>query len=409
MSVSALGRVAAAATGTDLRSMTQRRFRAVNLSFLLPVLTSVGALLVARQAEDAGEAAVLAAGVVAALVAFERWTAGDVARVAAPCLVVAAVVWPYGILAVDSDRQAAFFALAVVTGLVAPALPRRRGLVAVGLGVYVAAVGLLGVVLAEQPAVAGLVQDVLIPTGVTAVVVGAMFPNKGFYDLMTELEESRGREAELAVARERIRFAGDLHDIQGHTLHVVKLKVALASKLLTTDVTRAERELDEVCALVADTIAQTREVAYGRRTLNLSAELENARTLLEATGAQVDVDGQVAPDAPAADLMAQVLRETTTNILRHSRARTVTIRIADRSIDVLNDGLLGTQTSHLRGLQTLARRAADAGGEVTAGVEASSFRTRAVFDGTTTTPACSGHGLAAPGATARSDQRESDR
>ncbi|MEV0395582.1 hypothetical protein [Polymorphospora rubra] len=42
-----------------------------------------------------------------------------------------------------------------------------------------------------------------------------------FYDLIRELEQTREREAGLAVVRERVRFAGDLHDIQGHTLHVV--------------------------------------------------------------------------------------------------------------------------------------------------------------------------------------------
>src|SRR4028119_433985 len=116
-----------------------------------------------------------------------------------------------------------------------------------------------------------------------------------------------------------MRFAGDLHDIQGHTLHVVKLKIALARKLLHTDTARVEQELREIYALVGDTIEQTRELAYGRRRLNIAAELVNATNLLEAAGIRVRVDCRT--EAARGDaLPAQGLRETTTNIRRPPRA-----------------------------------------------------------------------------------------
>jgi two-component system sensor histidine kinase DesK len=357
---------------------SRRRFRTLNLAVFLPLLAAVGVLLVARQAQTWQQACVLGLGVVAALVAFERWTAADLPRVALPCLAVGAAVWPYGVLVVDGRSQGAYFALAVVGSLVVPQLPRHRALAAVGLAAYVAAVGLLGLVTAARPEGGDLIADVILPTGFTAVLTGLMFPNKGFYDVMAELEEARERDAEVAVVRERMRFAGDLHDIQGHTLHVVKLKIALARKLLHTDTARVEQELREIYALVGDTIEQTRELAYGRRRLNIAAELVNATNLLEAAGIRVRVDCRTEA-ARVDDLLAQVLRETTTNILRHSRATLVRIELTEDGLTVVNDGVDEEGPPQLRGLADLARRVSDAGGELTVRREDGRFRTAAAF------------------------------
>ena len=195
------------------------------------------------------------------------------------------------------------------------------------------------------------------------------------------MEAERDREAELAVVRERMRFAGDLHDIQGHTLHVVKLKVALAQKLLAVDSARAEQELREVQQLVGDTIAQTRDLAYGRRRLNLTAELENAKNLLEAAGMHVRVDRRDGGGGAADELLAQVLRETTTNVLRHSRATLVRIVLAEDGLTVANDGVDGDGPLELRGLAALAQRVSDEGGVLTARREDGRFVTAASFAG----------------------------
>lgn len=355
---------------------SRRRFRTLNLAVFLPLLSAVGVLLVARQAETWTQACVLGLGIGAALVAFERWTAGDLARVAIPCLAVAAAVWPYGVLGIDGSTQGAYYPLAIVGSLVVSQLPRHRVLAALGLAAYVAAVGVLGLATTAEPDVGDLIDRVIVPTGFTAVLTGLMFPNKRFYDVVAELEEARERDAELAVVRERMRFAGDLHDIQGHTLHVVKLKIALARKLLHSDTARVEQELREIYALVGDTIEQTKELAYGRRKLNIAAELENAKNLLEAAGIQVRVDCR-AESARADELLAQVLRETTTNILRHSRATLVRIALSEDGLTVVNDGVDEEGLPDLRGLADLARRMSDEGGELTVERGNGWFRTTA--------------------------------
>nr|WP_323747417.1 histidine kinase [Catenulispora rubra] len=226
-----------------------------------------------------------------------------------------------------------------------------------------------------------MLQYLVIPTAVVVVVTGLMFASQRIYDLIAELEQSREREAELAVVRERMRFASDLHDIQGHTLHVVKLKIALAEKLLDSDPERVREELLEMHTLVGDTIAQTKELAYAQRRLNLSSELENAKNLFEAAGIHVRVEREAEVDTRASELLGQVLRETTTNILRHAQASRVQITLARSSIAIANDGAPDTPLPELGGLSILGQRLADNGGELTVEQKDGRFLTAAAFPG----------------------------
>ncbi|MFD9867573.1 sensor histidine kinase [Streptomyces niveus] len=353
---------------------TQGRLRGWNLAVFLPPLAGVGAVLVAADARIWWEAAVLGLGVVAALVVLERWTAGDTSRVVLPCLLVTAAVWPFGVLVVDSHR--AFYGMTIVVPFFVARLPRHRGAVTAGLAAYVAAAGASKLLQSPDDVSGVLLRFVLVPTLIVVVTTCLMFANRRFYEI---IEEAREREAELAVYRERVRFAGDLHDIQGHTLHVVKLKVALAEKLVRRDIGRVEEELREVHALVSDTIAQTKQLAYAQRRLNLSVELENAKNLFEAAGIRVRVNREAAVDERVDGLLGQVLRETTTNILRHAQATRVRITLSRSGITIVNDGAPDAPLPELGGLATLKERVGDSGGELTVEQENGRFLTAAEF------------------------------
>ncbi|MFV2019669.1 sensor histidine kinase [Micromonospora sp. LOL_023] len=356
---------------------TRRRLRKLNLIMLVPPLAVGGAAVVVADSRTWWDAVILASGVIAALVAFERWTARDLPRFAPVCLIITAAVWPLGVLMIDSAR--ASYGLALVGSLVVPNLKRYRAAAAVGLVGYVAAVGATRLLVSSEGVSDLLLQYVVLPAGAVAVITGLMFPNKRFYDVVDELQESRRREAELAVIRERVRFASDLHDIQGHTLHVVKLKIALARKLVRTDADRVDNELREIYALVSDTINQTKELAYAQRRLNLSAELENAKNLFEAAGIRVRIRREAEVDPRAGELLGQVLRETTTNILRHAQASQVEITVSRSGITVVNDGAPLTPLPELRGLATLRERVAGNGGELTVEQTDGRFLTAATF------------------------------
>ncbi|WP_250008382.1 histidine kinase [Actinoplanes sp. M2I2] len=353
---------------------TQGQLRRLNLATAMPPILLAAVVVVAVDAHAWWHAFILVPGVLAALVAFERWTANDIGRVALPCGIVAAAVWPLGVLVTGSPN--AYWGVASVASLAVPRLTRHRYAVGAAVVGYVAAVG-ASRLLAQGDGV--LLPYVLIPTGLTVLVIVLSMAGERFYDIVQELEVSKEREAELAVIRERVRFAGDLHDIQGHTLHVVKLKAALAEKLVRTDTDRAEEELREINTLVTDTIRQTKELAYGQRRLNLAAELENAKNLFEAAGIAVRVTREAEADPGTSELLGQVLRETTTNILRHAQSTRVGITLSATGITIVNDGARGDAVPALRGLSSLRRRLADDGGELTVALQDGQFVTAAAF------------------------------
>ncbi|GAA2101170.1 sensor histidine kinase [Brevibacterium salitolerans] len=201
--------------------------------------------------------------------------------------------------------------------------------------------------------------------------------------LVLDLERAKDQERELSILRERDRFAGDLHDIQGHSLHAIKLKAAVSAQLLTTDIDAAVRELDEVRHLAAEAIAQGRRLANATHTLDLAAEIHNARELLLSVGVKsVDVDAAIPPDeSPHASELAQTLREAVTNIVRHAKARSVEIAIAADRMVVRNDGVPGSTPARppLRGLGCLAERVARSGGELSATADNGVFTVEVSF------------------------------
>lgn len=357
----------------------RERLRKLNITTQLAVILPVGTVLVVVDSQTWWEAAILVAGVLASMVAIVRWAEDRLFHAAVPCLAVVAIVWLLGVLV--SGSHTAFYGLTVVGPLIVPQLPRHRFAAAAGLAVFAAAAGALRLLVSHEDDLRLLVSFVLIPAAVTVLVTGFMFANQAFYNNLAELEKAREREAELAVARERIRFASELHDIQGHTLHVVKLKTALAEKLVRVNADRAAEELREIHALVGDTIKQTKELAYAQRRLNLSAELENAKNLFEAAGIRVRVVREADVDARASERLGQVLRETTTNILRHAAARQVLITLSAAGITIVNDGAQGDQPPELRGLATLRERVTADGGELTVAQEGGRFTTAAAFPG----------------------------
>ncbi|WP_436889029.1 sensor histidine kinase [Nocardiopsis dassonvillei] len=358
---------------------TQGRLRRLNMDIVSAAIAAVGALLIATDAQTFPEGIAMGSALAAAMAVVNRWAAG---RGPHPALLFTALafvtaVWITVVLA--ADAATAVYSVAVVATITVSTLARHRRAAAAAFIASGAALVAVKTALAPEGPLEtalryGVATAAVAATG--AVLVSLVFAVR---DILGELERAREREAEMAVMRERVRFAGDLHDIQGHTLHVVKLKVALARKLLGADTDRAERELGEVYELVGDTIARTRDLVYAQRRLNLSAELENAKNLFEAAGIGVEVEREGEVHERAAELVGQVLRETTTNILRHAQAGRVRITLVETGIIITNDGAGQGPAPALRGLAALGERVAGAGGTLTARREDGRFLTAVSF------------------------------
>ena len=149
------------------------------------------------------------------------------------------------------------------------------------------------------------------------------------------------------MADERLRFAADLHDIQGHHLQVIALKSELAARLAEADPARAAATMREVQQLAGDALRETRALVQGYRRTTLDAEIANASKVLAAAGVEVlaDVDADLAASLPQGprSLLGLVVREATTNLLRHSRAtRAAMVLVPDGAgarLVIDNDGV----------------------------------------------------------------------
>jgi two-component system, NarL family, sensor histidine kinase DesK len=149
----------------------------------------------------------------------------------------------------------------------------------------------------------------------------------------------REENARLALEDERNRFARDLHDILGHSLTVITVKAELAQKLFDVDPVRARAEVGDLERLSRDALADVRRAVEGYRELTLPGELARARTALEAAEIEAHLPNST-DDVPSSlrELFAWTVREGVTNVVRHSGARSCTVRLTPTSAEVADDG-----------------------------------------------------------------------
>ncbi|MDV5147139.1 histidine kinase [Streptomyces sp. SBC-4] len=201
--------------------------------------------------------------------------------------------------------------------------------------------------------------------------------------IVWELERSRDAQARLAVAEERLRFGRDLHDILGRNLSVIALKSELAVQLARRERPEAVDQMIEVQRIARESQREVRDVVRGYREADLRVELEGARGVLDAAGIDCDVRSPFRSSAGSSGLvlpgdvqsaLGWVVREATTNVLRHGDARRCAIAVREKEGAVLltveNDGVGspsgpgGTPGSGLAGLR---ERLAAVGGTLEAG------------------------------------------
>lgn len=334
----------------------ERRTRRLAMITAVAAIGPLSALGVFVTAPTWWEGAIAATGFLLTLGILREWSLEGYPRRSMLALAFTGVMWMVGAVTLTSPISFVPFSLIGALLLARTRAPRRW---LVGLSIVVAAMGALAVVVHPATWMLTLLW-VIAPAAGTLFIGGVIMFSESIWVLVRRLERAGRVEADLAVAQERVRFAGDLHDIQGHSLHVITLKAALARKVLHRDPAQAESELRDIGRLAGETIAQTRALAYARHTLSMSAEVENARRLGVAAGIVVDV--HLDHDGVAADpLLAQVLREATTNLLRHARPTRVEIRATATSVTIVNDGV-ERAGGPLRGLARLRERLEAVGG-----------------------------------------------
>jgi two-component system sensor histidine kinase DesK len=199
-----------------------------------------------------------------------------------------------------------------------------------------------------------------------------------WWDVLITLDRARASEVRLAATQERLRVATDVHDLQGHHLQVVALQLELAERLMPQDAAAGMEQLRAARASVDDARQGTRDLALRFRSVPLGDEIANARDLLRAAGLEVEaVIPADADDAPAAAL-GPVIRETTTNVLRHGgghRARLGLVRDGDVWRYTISNDAVGdvAQDAAGSGLDGIRRRIDEAHGTLDVSREAEEF------------------------------------
>ncbi|MGW8531457.1 sensor histidine kinase [Nocardiopsis sp. NPDC055824] len=241
----------------------------------------------------------------------------------------------------------------------------------------------LAVTAAILPLRPTLWATVLAVVGVTAVAlatgrVGEQFGNLVIITTVTvatalavrlveanaELRRARDQAAQLAVLRERERFARDLHDLLGHSLTTIVLKAGVGRRILesTGDADRAAAELRDLEDLGRRSLAEVRAAVSGSRRVTLSAELLRAESVLRAADVALELSPGANPAGPGPagtagtavlrrdgtgasggtdevdEVLGFVLREAVTNVVRHSGASRVRVALGSGWIEVGDDG-----------------------------------------------------------------------
>lgn len=158
--------------------------------------------------------------------------------------------------------------------------------------------------------------------------------------VFSELEDKAAvARADLALVAERDRVARDVHDVLGHSLTALSIKAELAARLIDVDPQRARAELESIQDIARQALAEVRSTVGGLRAASLEAELAAAPRVLADAGVATRVVGTVADTDPRhRALLAWVLRESVTNVVRHAHATTVSIELSPAGLVVTDDG-----------------------------------------------------------------------
>lgn len=179
--------------------------------------------------------------------------------------------------------------------------------------------------------------------------------------------ESQRQARTRAILEERERVARDVHDVLGRTLTVIALKSELAGKLLERDPGRAHAEVREITHLARESIEEVRQTVAGLKVQSLFEEITAASQALESAGIDLQREGSAWKDLdsiPAVNqaIFAWVIREATTNIIRHAAARRATIKLDRSSLTITDNGVGISPEAAGHGLEGLKARVEQVGG-----------------------------------------------
>ncbi|MEV4361603.1 histidine kinase [Nonomuraea sp. NPDC049625] len=209
----------------------------------------------------------------------------------------------------------------------------------------------LALAVAASAALLGPADPVISMVLISLVVYGLT----KMIDRIDEVNAARLALAVTAAAEERLRIAAELSAGLGRALAAI----ADGARTGEPDVETARRSL-----------AEARAAAASYRAMSLAPETTTAKAMLTAAGVTVDVRvGHAEPLGPAGALLAAVLREAVTEIVRRRTATTCRIETFTEAGTVrLRVSHDGARTAGDESLGDLPAQVEEAGGTLTVGL-----------------------------------------
>lgn len=135
------------------------------------------------------------------------------------------------------------------------------------------------------------------------------------------IKQSRIETISLAKVDERERIARDLHDLLGNSLTSITLKAELIERLILSAPDQAISHLQDVKKISRNALSEVRDMVSEYRSNSLKNELSAAKLILQERDIELCCDIQdYEISAEVEATLAMVVRESITNIVRHSKA-----------------------------------------------------------------------------------------
>jgi signal transduction histidine kinase len=249
-----------------------------------------------------------------------------------------------------------------------------------------AGVGFLGFVVADlvDPRSHGTVWFVggQVARWLLVVLVGAELASTRAEQRAARLQADR-EERRRRAGEQRLALAQELHDVLAHNISLMNVQASVALHLLDEQPERARpalatikqashEALDELRAALALLRQEEGQPGAPHAPAPRLADLPGMVAGVRASGLRVDLEQEPVPDdVPGAVQLAafRIVQEALTNVTRHARARSATVRVGYDGgvcIEVVDDGVGGVPVPG-NGLTGMRERAGALGGTLEAG------------------------------------------
>lgn len=194
-------------------------------------------------------------------------------------------------------------------------------------------------------------------------------------------EQARTEEEEQQrqVSEQRLGLAQELHDVLAHHISLINVQASVALHLMDTQPDQARPALANIKEASREALHQLRtalDLLRGgdapRAPAPVLADLDRLVAGVRASGLDVRLEHHEPPSPlPAAVELAayRIVQEALTNVARHARAQSATVRLDYHdgvTVEVIDDGV-GGRAEPGNGISGMGERAAALGGTMQAG------------------------------------------